>query len=116
MDTPSDQDTGPRIVNPDSTVVIVSAPDDLVQLVREDAAQRFGTDPASVQVAANQAVEWSNASLGCPQREAVFAQVITPGFLIVVEVDGNRLNYHTDAGTRFVVCEGGRPLLDNPGI
>jgi hypothetical protein len=116
MDTPSDQDSGPRIVNPDPTVLMLSAPDDLVQMVRADAAQRLGTDAASVQIAASQPMEWSNASLGCPRRESVFAQVITPGFLIVVDVDGNRLTYHTDTGTNFVVCEGGRPLLDNPGI
>ena len=102
-----DQDNGPRIINLDQPTLLVSAPDDLVQSIRNDAAQRVGgMDPASVQITASQPVEWSDASLGCPQRQMAYAQVITPGFLIVVDAGGNRLSYHTDTSGRFVVCDG----------
>jgi hypothetical protein len=102
-----DQDNAPRIINLDQPTLLVSAPDDLVQSIRIDAAQRVGgMDPASVQITASQPVEWSDASLGCPQRQMAYAQVITPGFLIVVDAGGNRLSYHTDTSGRFVVCDG----------
>src|SRR5713226_6993585 len=79
-DTPFDQDNGPRIVNPDPTSLLVSAPDELVQSIRVDAGQRVGIDPASVLIQASEPVDWSDASLGCPQRQLAYAQVITPGF------------------------------------
>jgi hypothetical protein len=102
-----DQGNGPRIINLDQPTLLVSAPDDLVQSIRIDAAQRVGgMDPASVLIQASQPVEWSDASLGCPQRQMAYAQVITPGFLIVVDAGGNRLSYHTDTSGRFVVCDG----------
>jgi hypothetical protein len=111
MDTPYDQNDGPRIIDPDQSTLLVAAPDELVQSIRLDAGQRVGIDPATVQISASQPVDWSDASLGCPQHEVAYAQVITPGFLIVVEAGGNHLNYHTDAGGRFVVCDGPPPRL-----
>lgn len=105
-DTPMDQDNGPRIINLDQPTLLVSAPDELVQSIRVDAGQRVGIDPATVQITASQPVDWSDASLGCPQRQLAYAQVITPGFLIVVDAGGNRLSYHADTSGRFVVCEG----------
>ncbi len=105
-DTPNDEDNWPRIVTPDATTLLLSAPEDLVHSIRDDAGQRLGVDPASVVISTSQPVEWSDASLGCPREQLAYAQVITPGFLIVVEVGGNRLNYHTDANGRFVLCDG----------
>src|SRR5216683_5352553 len=78
-----DQDNGPRIINLDQPTLLVSAPDELVQSIRVDAGQRAGIDPASVLIQASQPVDWSDTSLGCPQRQLAYGQVITPGFLIV---------------------------------
>jgi hypothetical protein len=115
MGTPEGQDSGPRIVNLDQPTLLVAAPDELVQSIRNDAGQRQGIDPGNVQITASQSVDWNDASLGCPQHQVAYAQVITPGFLIVVDAGGNRLSYHTDAGGRFVVCEGSPPA-SAPGI
>jgi hypothetical protein len=106
VDTPVDQGNGPRIINLDQPTLLVAAPDELVQSIRVDAGQRVGIDPASVLIQASQPVDWSDTSLGCPQRQLAYAQVITPGFLIVVDAGGNRLSYHTDTSGRFVVCDG----------
>lgn len=52
-----------------------------------------------------QAVEWSEASLGCPQPGMLDAQVITPGFLVVLEATGEQYKYHTDVGRLVLLCE-----------
>jgi hypothetical protein len=48
--------------------------------------------------------EWPDASLGCPQQGMFYAQVITPGYVVVVAGGGKRLEYHTDTRDRAVFC------------
>ena len=51
-------------------------------------------------------VEWRDASLGCPKPERVYAQVITPGFRLVFEYQGQQYEYHTNQdGSAIVECE-----------
>jgi hypothetical protein len=78
--------------------------DTLVQQAIADAARRAGVDPTAVGVVSVEDREWSDSSLGCPKPGQFYAQVITPGFLIVVEAAGQRYEYHTDAGRRLELC------------
>lgn len=49
-------------------------------------------------------VQWSDSSLGCPQPDQVYAQVIVPGYLIVLAVGEQKYNVHTDLNGNAVVC------------
>jgi hypothetical protein len=51
-----------------------------------------------------EAVEWNDASLGCPQPGMMYAQVITPGYLVKVLVDGQPREVHTDGRGRAALC------------
>ena len=51
-------------------------------------------------------VEWSDTSLGCPMPGLVYAQVITPGFRLVFDYQGQQNEYHTDQdGSNVVACD-----------
>ena len=51
-------------------------------------------------------VEWPDAGLGCPKPVRMHAQVITPGFRLVFEYQGQRYGYHTDRdGSTVAECE-----------
>ena len=51
-------------------------------------------------------VEWGDASLGCPMPGLAYAQVITPGFRLVFDYQGQQNEYHTDQdGSNVVSCE-----------
>ncbi len=51
-------------------------------------------------------VEWNDTSLGCPMPGMAYAQVITPGFRLVFEYQGQQSEYHTDQdGSNVVTCE-----------
>jgi hypothetical protein len=53
-----------------------------------------------------EAVDWSDSSLGCPQEGFMYAQVITPGYLIELEAAGEPFEYHTDLeGNSVVLCK-----------
>ena len=49
-------------------------------------------------------MEWSDASLGCPQPGMAYAQVITPGFRIALEAQGQLYQYHTDTKGQILLC------------
>ena len=48
--------------------------------------------------------QWSDASLGCPAPDMMYAQVITPGYLVVLSGGGRDVEYHTDTRGRAVTC------------
>ena len=77
---------------------------ELVAQARADLAKRLSAAPDSFRVKSVEAVDWPDASLGCPQRGVMYIQVITPGFKIVLEANGKEYAYHSD-GKRIFLCE-----------
>jgi hypothetical protein len=78
---------------------------DVVALARQDLAQTLDVDQGAIEVSAVEAVEWPDASLGCPEPGQMYAQVVTPGFRAVFEVRGETYVYHTDREQTVVLCE-----------
>ena len=73
----------------------------------DDLIQKTGVALKAVRLVSVEAVQWSDASLGCPKPGMVYAQVITPGFLVVLEAMGDEYEYHTDEGRFVVLCQPG---------
>ncbi len=75
----------------------VAAP---LQAAKEDLAATFeGRRAGEVDVVAVRKTEWPDACLGAPQQGEACAQVITPGYQIVLDLDGAHYTYHTNRGT-----------------
>jgi hypothetical protein len=53
-----------------------------------------------------ESIEWSDPSLGCPEPDRAYAQVIVPGYVVVVTADAGatEVRVHTDQGQRAVIC------------
>jgi hypothetical protein len=50
-------------------------------------------------------VDWPDTSLGCPEPGKFYAEVITPGWRVVVDHRGQTYEFHTDeSGERIVNC------------
>jgi hypothetical protein len=88
----------PAVVPPEAEAAVQAAKDDL-------RARSGSVDEAEVQ--SIQQVDWSNASLGCPEPDRMYAQVITPGYRVVLGLQGQEYEYHT-ARTRAVYCAAGQ--------
>ena len=69
-----------------------------------DLAQRLGVTPDDVLVRSVAPVLWPDASLGCPEPDVMYAQVQTPGYVIMLEVEGKGYRYHTDRSDQAVLC------------
>jgi hypothetical protein len=91
---PAAQPTSP--VSPEAAAAVDAA--------RQDAAAHLGISPDQLNVAQVDPREWSDASLGCPQADQQYSQVITPGFFIVLTGGGRHLEYHTDTRARVTLC------------
>lgn len=71
---------------------------------RQDLAQQLGMAADAITVVSVEAVDWPDASLGCPSEGMMYAQVITPGYRVVLETDGKTYEYHT-GDNQVVLCQ-----------
>jgi len=76
----------------------------LIRDAQQDLMQRVNVPASAITVVSAQPVEWRDTSLGCPVEGMMYAQVITPGYLIVLEAKGQTYNYHAST-TRVIYCE-----------
>ena len=73
-------------------------------MAKEDLARRKGTDKDEIAVVGIEQVEWQDASLGCPEPGKMYAQVITPGYRILLSYEKEKYKYHSDKENRVVYC------------
>jgi hypothetical protein len=83
----------------------------LIQKAKEDLGQRLSVSATQINLVGFEEVEWSDSSLGCPQPGMDYLQVITPGYRIMLEVDGNPYEYHSNRAAYFIYCEGTNPTV-----
>jgi hypothetical protein len=91
--------------------IVPAAAQEITNLVEQDLAERANVSRDKITVLSVKAVEWPDASLGCPEPGKMYAQVITPGYEIVLQAGGQEYTYHT-GGNNFVLCENGEPAPD----
>lgn len=118
--TPTTGDSSPLVTNPpkDTPTTATTSPTakgsgtvdpslaPFVDQAKADLAGRLGVGADAIAVISAELVEWSDASLGCPQPGMVYAQVPTDGSLIVLSHGGAEYRYHT-GGSVYVpfLCE-----------
>lgn len=101
-DESNDEQTAPsdpKYPEPDMT-------DDLLEAIVADAAERTGVDSAQVEIVSVTEEIFNDSSLGCPEPGQVYTQVITPGYIVIVQAGGAELDYRV--GTQpeaFKLCE-----------
>jgi hypothetical protein len=114
--------TPPECADPDAPVsnnpVVVVPPDPgacevvhseecgkiAVGITMDGLARRLGS-PAGITLVSVEPLSWPNACLGVSQPDVGCAEVITAGFRILLEANGQTYEYHTDGGSRAVLVE-----------
>jgi len=80
---------------------VVLAPGELSGLVEEavitQLAENLGLDKTDISVVSSADVEFADACMDVAMPDVMCAQVITPGQIVVLEVNGVRYEYHTSA-------------------
>lgn len=76
-----------------------------VEASRKDLAKRLDVPVEEVSVLQVEPVEWSDSSLGCPEPGKMYAQVITPGYRVMLKAKSRTYEYHTDQGDNVILCQ-----------
>ena len=95
----------PAGAGPEATPQPDAASQPLVDMAKQALAKDLGIASDDIRLVAIEAVEWNDSSLGCPQPDQAYLQVITPGYRIVLETQGQRYEYHTDQRGTVVRCD-----------
>ncbi|MGD8402485.1 MAG: hypothetical protein PVJ21_02415 [Anaerolineales bacterium] len=93
-------------------VPIPSGLQGLIDKAKEELSQRLSIELTEISLTKAEEVVWSNASLGCPQPGMVYAEVLTPGYLILLEVNNMVYEYHASRGTEVIYCENPMPPVE----
>jgi hypothetical protein len=59
-------------------------------------SQELGVTVEEIEIVEFEQVEWPDACLGVPQEGQACAQVITPGFRVVLEANGQQYEFRSD--------------------
>jgi hypothetical protein len=77
------------------------------QAARRELAESLHLSSDDVRLLSVDAVDWPDASIGCPRLGVLYVPVVTPGYRITLEAGGKNYVYHTDRGDRLVLCPTG---------
>ena len=77
----------------------------LIEKSKEDLAHRLSISISQINLVEARGVVWPDASLGCPQPGMAYAEVLTPGYLILLNAGSKEYEYHASKGTEVVYCE-----------
>ncbi|MBI3943224.1 MAG: hypothetical protein HY326_09445 [Chloroflexi bacterium] len=101
MPTPN---AGSQLPHPAATPE-TQAPQAVVEAAKRALAKDQGLAAEGIQVASVEKQTWSDASLGCPKAGYAYAQVLTPGYKVILKSGNKEYVYHTDeAGKQTVTC------------
>lgn len=102
--TPAGGEAAPKATPPPPEAQVPAAAEAAVGAAKEDLVKRAALTPEEIKVTGLEAVQWPSTALGCPQPGMMYAQVITPGYRVLLQARGQTYKYHTDAGRWAVLC------------
>jgi hypothetical protein len=94
-------DFGEGRATPDASRML---PLPVLQAIVHLIADETGASVQSITISSVERVDWPDTALGCPQPGEFYAQVITPGYRVMVEHEGQQFEVHTDLRGRAVTC------------
>ena len=88
----------------------------LIEKAKTDLANRLAVSTNEINLTEAMSVTWPDSSLGCPQEGMFYAQVLTAGYLILLEQGGTTYEYHASSGDTIVTCDNpSPPVPGSPG-
>jgi hypothetical protein len=81
----------------------IQVADGAVQAAIRDLAKALEVSQDQVSLVSATIIEWPDSCLGIQQTNIACAQIVTPGYLIVLEANGHQYEYHTDSGGDQVI-------------
>jgi hypothetical protein len=77
-----------------------------VRRATTDLARRLKINQREIALQRVVPATWSDTSLGCPEPDRVYAQVLTNGYVMLLSCKQDVYEYRTDTEGRILVCVG----------
>lgn len=104
---------GPAVpdVTAPTDVAEAAAPAALVAEAQAQLAAHLGVEASALTAQQAEAKEWPDAAIGCAQKDMMYPQVITPGYLMVFSDDDTTYEVHTgDRKGAMILCQNEQPV------
>jgi hypothetical protein len=96
-------------IPPSDEPIIGEVPAEIMAALVADASDRTGLDAEAIEVVQAEAVTWNDGSLGCPEPGMFYTQALVDGYHVILEADGEKLDYRVSAAGGFHLCEKAPP-------
>ncbi len=103
-DTETEADSGDEPTGVQDSVQNAQATEATTMAVK-DLAQQLGVSEDQVNICDVCEVTWPDTSMGCPQPDMMYAQMLQEGYLIQMTVDGEPYFYHSGGMQAPFLCE-----------
>jgi hypothetical protein len=97
-----------------ATSITGEVPQDLLDSLLKDLAERTGASLQNISVLQAQAMIWNDGSLGCAKPGEFYTQEQVPGYWVILEIEGKKYDYRAARTGYFLLCEGA-PRPTPPG-
>lgn len=91
------------------TAVTGEVPEELLDRIRQDLAERTGAVSDAFGSIRAEAVTWNDGSLGCPRPGVYYTQAPVPGYRVVLSFDGREYDYRASTRGYFMPCPAWAP-------
>jgi hypothetical protein len=71
-------------------------PPDVALTIRNQISELLGISVESIQIENLEKMDWPNSCLGLPQADEACAEVITPGWLLTFNIDGQEYRFRAN--------------------
>jgi hypothetical protein len=95
----------PERVPEETPLVTGEVPEEVLNPIMADVAERAGAEPAEIEVVRGQSVTWNDGSLGCPKPGMFYTQALVDGYWVVLSYQGQEFDYRVNEGGAFFLCE-----------
>jgi hypothetical protein len=96
-------------MTPEPTAQTPPGAQPLVDQAIADLAQRLSIGASEIELVRFEAVTWPDSSLGCPQPDMAYMQVLVEGYLIVLRAGQDTYEYHGSGARGPFFCENPTP-------
>lgn len=113
--TPTDSRTRPPTVDPSETqpgevtMPMGGLSDDTLADLVAAAAADAGVDIDEISIVTAEQVTWRDGAIGCPEPGMMYTQALTPGYRVVLEIDGEDHHFHASETGEFFYCDDPEP-------
>lgn len=79
------------------------SPEGAIALAKSTLEEKVGIPASTIRFTYATAAEWPDSSLGCPEKGMTYRPVLTPGYIVSLQVNDRTYTVHV-AGTVAIIC------------